>query len=126
MRLAGSVEDRNRPVTVELDFEDPIRRIKGSFGAICHHRGNKFGEERFWHVEEAIAHVVDKNIMRRHLTNDQCADRGQALRATASAGAWRGWEIKFCFSALRIRKLFANSHAGLVIPPQWVCCFGER
>ena len=34
MRLAGRIEDRNRPVTIELDFEDPIWRVKGSFRAL--------------------------------------------------------------------------------------------
>jgi hypothetical protein len=49
MRLAGGIEDRHRPVTIELDFEDPIGRIKGSFRALRHHWREEGWEGGLWH-----------------------------------------------------------------------------
>jgi hypothetical protein len=51
VRLAGRIEDRDRSVTIELDFEDPIWRIKGSFRALGHHWGNKRREGFLRHRE---------------------------------------------------------------------------
>jgi hypothetical protein len=58
-RLAGRIEDRNGPVTIELDFEDPIWRIKGSFRALRHHWGNKRREVFLRHREGEPAESND-------------------------------------------------------------------
>jgi hypothetical protein len=41
----------DRAVTVELDFEDPIRRIKRRLRTFRHHGRNKVGEGGFGHGE---------------------------------------------------------------------------
>jgi hypothetical protein len=38
MRFTGSVEDSDCPVTIELDFENPIRGIEWRLDALRHHR----------------------------------------------------------------------------------------
>ena len=43
MRLAGRVEDRDCPVTIQLDFEDPIWVIKRRFCTLRHHRRDEIG-----------------------------------------------------------------------------------
>jgi hypothetical protein len=44
MRLAGRIEDGNCPVTIELNFEYPIRRIERLLRAVRLHRGNEVRE----------------------------------------------------------------------------------
>ena len=52
MRLAGGVKNRDGPVAIELDLEDPIRAIKRRFCTLRHHRRDEIGEGLFGHFSE--------------------------------------------------------------------------
>jgi len=51
MGLTGIVEYRDRLVTIELDFEDPMRRIERRFGTFRHHRRHEIREDLLWHAD---------------------------------------------------------------------------
>jgi hypothetical protein len=44
VRFTGSVENYDRSVAIELNFEDPVRRIEGCFGTFRHHGRYKIRE----------------------------------------------------------------------------------
>jgi len=47
VRLARGIEDRDCPVTVKLDFEDPIRESNGAFALSAIIGGTKVGNAVF-------------------------------------------------------------------------------
>ena len=62
--LPAPSKDRDRPVTVELDFEDPIWRVEGSFRALRHHRGNEGWDGLLGH---ACSKLADEEVFRNGL-----------------------------------------------------------
>ena len=64
MRLARGIEDRDCPVTVKLDFEDPIRGVKRSFCAFRHHRRDEGWECGLWHFSEESESTTKDTLKR--------------------------------------------------------------
>jgi hypothetical protein len=55
VRLAGFVEDNNRSITIELDFEYPVRRVEKLFYPVRHHGRHKLRNFLLYHAEPKIS-----------------------------------------------------------------------
>ena len=81
MRRADRIEDRARPVTMELDFEDPIWRVEGGFCAFRYPltapKQSLFRSNRFLILASSKSMLL--SIRRESARGpDACSPRGNA------------------------------------------------